>query len=428
MGDYGSGIRRHQGLGDRKLKVVRLSELLNVLKLPPNAEACPMENMCAFCVETQERTLVFAALKDDSADWIEKLCHNTFQKSSRPHLNKPQMEENAIYASVDDVSDFRVVLHMTDAAERCGLQGSYWLQVGHETLILKDTQRNFVREWPYELLRRYGKDKGILSIEAGRRCDCGPGTFLFETPQAEKIFALIQSTIKRKTSPVPSGAPILEVEKAVVSGIQTHSPLPRVPDMTSMAALLENKLRTQEEREESAPSHPAPITLMPLPSLPTQDNLSKSGLGAHSDAVYADPAECVQSAPQLKVTTALYVDPACLLPLKPPSSSDPKLERQDSVYAEVYDKISPAQNKSNVLHVQQGVRSLADEEPIYSEPLKEARKVSPKVEQKADPFAHLYAQVCKPLKRPSSPKTNSSASAKATDQKGDVVYENLGVI
>ena len=35
--------------------------------------------MSAFCVETQDRTMVFAALKDDCVEWVEKLCHSTFQ-------------------------------------------------------------------------------------------------------------------------------------------------------------------------------------------------------------------------------------------------------------------------------------------------------------------------------------------------------------
>lgn len=37
------------------------------------------DNMSAFCVETQDRTMVFAALKDDSVDWVNKLRTSTFQ-------------------------------------------------------------------------------------------------------------------------------------------------------------------------------------------------------------------------------------------------------------------------------------------------------------------------------------------------------------
>lgn len=41
--DSSPGIRRHHHPHvDKKIKVVRLSELLSVVRLPPNAEACPM--------------------------------------------------------------------------------------------------------------------------------------------------------------------------------------------------------------------------------------------------------------------------------------------------------------------------------------------------------------------------------------------------
>uniref|UniRef100_H3C8A4 IRS-type PTB domain-containing protein n=1 Tax=Tetraodon nigroviridis TaxID=99883 RepID=H3C8A4_TETNG len=198
--DGSPGLRRHHHPHtDKKIKVVRLSELLSVVRLPPNAEACPKENMSAFCVETQDRALVFAALKDDCLAWVEALCHSTFQQGFQQGSGQLCMEENQIYASADEVSEFLVEVQKSDAATRCDLQGAYWLQVGQEALLLKDTQKKSVlREWPYEMLRRYGKDKGALTIEAGRRCESGPGSFIFETPQAEKIFYLIQATIKQK--------------------------------------------------------------------------------------------------------------------------------------------------------------------------------------------------------------------------------------
>lgn len=41
-GDHTAGVRRHiHAHLDRRLKVVRLSELLSAVRLPPNAEACP---------------------------------------------------------------------------------------------------------------------------------------------------------------------------------------------------------------------------------------------------------------------------------------------------------------------------------------------------------------------------------------------------
>lgn len=58
------------------------------------------------------------------------------------------------------VAEFWVVVQVSEAATRCNLLGSYWLQVDSEELRLKDVQKNnIVQEWPYKLLRRYGTDK-----------------------------------------------------------------------------------------------------------------------------------------------------------------------------------------------------------------------------------------------------------------------------
>lgn len=448
-GDLGAAVRRHhQPHGDRK--VVRLSELIQVLKLPSNAEACPMENMAAFCVEAQDRTMVFAAPKDECLDWVDKLCQSMFQRGGGSNPNQHHMEENQIYVSADEAPEFWVVIQRTDAAARCGLQGAYWLEVDREALLLRETQKKkIVQEWPFELLRRYGKDKLTLTIEAGRRCDSGPGTFVFETQQAENIFSLIQSTIKRKTSSAASGSQNLEAEKVVVANIQAHSPLPKIPDMTGMAALLENQLRTLGRKspalEDRSPTQvdlvsksesvqPAPITLMPLPLVPTHEG---GHHGGQSDGIYADPADCIK--PVLKPTAALYVDPASVLPLKPPGSREPpvpcsNLRTMDSVYSEVYDKISPDQNKQNVLLS----KANKNKEPIYTEPMSNKDKVPQRTETKPDPFEHLYAKVCKtppsssPTSSPSTAVSTPASSVIATtmnkESLDDIVYENLGII
>ncbi|KAI3352631.1 hypothetical protein L3Q82_019211 [Scortum barcoo] len=426
--------------------------------------------MSAFCVETQDRTIVFAALKDDCVEWVEKLCHSMFQRDGDSSCNELHMQENQIYASADEDSEFWVVVQRTDAATRCDLQGSYWLQVGQEALLLKEPQKkNIVREWPYELLRRYGKDKLALTIEAGRRCNSGPGTFTFETHKAEKIFSLIQSTIKRKTSTVSLGNQDQEFEKIIVTNKQAHSHLPKTPDMTTMATILENKLRTHERKSPASElgAHaqedlvgslgclsvqPAPITLMPLPLVPTPESRTGGYLYDQSGGVYADPADCIQSVSKPLLNMAVYVDPASILPLKPPSSresftSPPKssashlcfnIDHADSVYSEVYDKINPGQNK------QAGIQSkgkTAVYEPIYTEPMSKKEEMCN--ESKLDPFAHLYTQVCKtPSYSPSSssatipscPASSSSVTAsmrttKTRDQfLDDVIYENLGII
>ncbi|XP_077936249.1 uncharacterized protein dok1a isoform X2 [Gasterosteus aculeatus] len=462
-GDHVTGARRHyQPHVDRKLKVVPLSELISVLRLPPNAEACPMENMSAFCVETRLRTMVFAALKEECVDWVEKLCRSALQRSVGSDSSQLQMEENQIYASADEASQFLVTVQKTDAATRCGLKGSYWLQVGREALLLRETQKkNIVREWSYELLRRYGKDTLAFTIEAGRRCDSGPGTFTFETPQAEKIFSSIRATINQKSSTTSLGNPNQEGENVLAAKIQAHSPLPKIPDATGIAAILENKLRikgkasaaSQESAQEdlagsseSVSVQPAPITLMPLPLVPTYGSRSGGGLGGQSEAVYADPADCIQSVTKAKPSVAVYVDPAGVLPLKPPGTpctdtlapppSDPS-DHPDPVYSEVYDKISPVQIERTEIQRNEKIECVASDEPIYSEPMAKIDEVYLQKESKADPFAHLYAHVCRRTPASSSsntlPTSSSSSTSLSTSMPtdpslDDVIYENLGII
>lgn len=311
--------------------------------------------------------------------------------------------------------------------------------------------------FPYQL---------TLSIEAGRRCDSGPGTFIFETQQAEKIFSLIQSTIKRKTPTVASGNQNQEGEKFIN---RAHSPLPKIPDRTSTDPFLENKVKTQVKKHassediqgdlicqsESGSAHPAPITLMPLPSVPTHSSPFGSPCSNPLDVVYANPAECIKSVSKLERTTAVYEDPASVLPLKPPASRDAvtptpssstphpcfNIDHPDSAYSEVYDKIIPVQNKQVVLSKAKA-KCFAKDEPIYTEPVNKKEEMSRRNENKSDPFAHLYAQVCKMLPT-SSPATSSSTTpscaaltltdstttTKDTDQSlDDVIYESLGTI
>lgn len=58
------------------------------------------------------------------------------------------------------VNEFWVSVQRSEAADRCGLSGNYWLKAESDVLILKEpkTKRN-VLVWPYKLLRRYGRDR-----------------------------------------------------------------------------------------------------------------------------------------------------------------------------------------------------------------------------------------------------------------------------
>uniref|UniRef100_A0A673FPN4 PH domain-containing protein n=1 Tax=Sinocyclocheilus rhinocerous TaxID=307959 RepID=A0A673FPN4_9TELE len=58
-------------------KIIRLSECISIL--PAVTETCPKENMAAFCVETNDKTYVFAAEKYITNEWVEKMCEIAFQ-------------------------------------------------------------------------------------------------------------------------------------------------------------------------------------------------------------------------------------------------------------------------------------------------------------------------------------------------------------
>lgn len=254
---------------------------------------------------------------------------------------------------------------------------------------------------------------------------------------------MIQSTIKEKTSSVTVSSQDQEAEK--VNNMQAHSPLPRTPDL---AATLDNKMKMQEKKSAAGEeSVQAPITLMPLPLIPSHDIPHLGGL---SEAVYADPADCIQAAPKLQQHKSLYVDPASVLPLQPPSSRStppPNADSQrfidaghpDSVYSEVYDRVIPC----SAVPVKETAPPTANPEPVYAEPVGSEKEVV-SCKKETDPFAHLYAQVRKtpPSSAPSSsshaapPCSSAAASAtvsigssKTLDQPlDDVIYENLGII
>jgi len=54
---------------------------------------------------------------------------------------------------------FLVVVQKTDAAARCGLQGTYRLLVGQDALSLTESENSrTIWSWSYRHLRRYGND------------------------------------------------------------------------------------------------------------------------------------------------------------------------------------------------------------------------------------------------------------------------------
>ncbi|KAK6324609.1 hypothetical protein J4Q44_G00039510 [Coregonus suidteri] len=471
-----SVVWKHQDKVKEK-RVIRLSEVIRVLRLPPHAEACPKDNMAAFCVETDGRRYVFAADKDDCVEWVERMCDIAFQGRSTGQQPQLQMEDNQIYVSREEVSEFRVGVKQTDAAVRCGLQGEYyWLQVTQEGLVLKEAEtRKSLQHWPYQLLRRYGRDKITFSIEAGRRSESGPGTFTFETRQADDIFNLIETAIRQQKASVFVGDDRegdTVVAKRSPNMPRARSPLPTLPDS---AAILEGSYSFRPVFSNAIGSEQCVYSQLPnligseecLYSEPA-DSIKPKAPGLNS---YLTPPTSSTLTPSIPLyprnhhgnrTEPVYADPADILSLIPPRSTPPPPPTSSScshhhgnetepVYSEVYDHVSPLPDQTQQQNQNQGGQEPGKAEPIYSEPCVGTPAKGPNT----DPFAHLYSQVCKPgssspssssssSSSPSSSLASSSSSSSSSSltitrtlasrrptagrQSPDVIYENMGVI
>ncbi|CAM9475729.1 unnamed protein product [Lampetra planeri] len=182
-------------------RVLRLADCVSVRAAP--LEVAP--RLCvAFLLETAERHFVFAAELADAAAWVRTLCELAFPKMSSDALRmemstaQMEMEENSLYGCRDSANEYWVSIHKTEASERCGLVGSYKLKGDKEDLTLKDpASGNAIYVWPYKLLRRFGRDKTSFTFEAGRRCNSGPGTFMFDTKNGNDIFTIIEESINQ---------------------------------------------------------------------------------------------------------------------------------------------------------------------------------------------------------------------------------------
>ncbi|KAM7100716.1 LOW QUALITY PROTEIN: docking protein 3 [Ciconia maguari] len=177
-------------------RVIRLSDCVSVG--PAGTESCPKAT-AAFYLTTTEKSYVMAAEQRD--EWITQLCQLAFQgakEAAQSSRTQPSpavpMEENSLYSSWQDLTEFPVLVVRTDAAARCGLHGLL-LSTLPPSLTLKDPQsRQPLLTWPYPFLRKC-QDQSIFSFEAGRRSDSGEGTFTFSTPRALELCRAVATAI-----------------------------------------------------------------------------------------------------------------------------------------------------------------------------------------------------------------------------------------
>ncbi|NXS54369.1 DOK2 protein, partial [Brachypteracias leptosomus] len=212
--------------GEGSKRLIKLSDCVHVAEASGDA-ACPKETT-PFLLETTDKRYLLAADIAEAADWIQKLCELAFrrsreeqaagkdgQKSSLGTGRKLSMEENSLYSSRGKAGleqAFEVTVRATEASERCRLWGRCILQASEEALELRDFPTlEVLYSWPYQFLRRFGRDKVTFSFEAGRRCASGEGNFEFETWQGNEIFQAIESAIDvhrgRGAEEPPRGGP-----------------------------------------------------------------------------------------------------------------------------------------------------------------------------------------------------------------------------
>lgn len=268
-------------------KVIRLAECVSVV--PVAVESPPEPGAAAFRLDTAQRSHLLAADAPSSAAWVQMLCLNAFPKGSwgpapaenPPKLSALEMLENSLYSPSWEGSQFWVTVQRTEAAERCGLHGSYVLRVEAEklTLLTVGTQSQILEpllSWPYTLLRRYGRDKVMFSFEAGRRCPSGPGNFTFQTAQGNDIFQAVETAIHRQKAQGKAG------QGQDVLRADSHE------------EVAEGKLASHPGAQELPDSPPAlyaePLDSLRIPPGPSQDSLYSDPL----DSTVAQAGEKVQ--------------------------------------------------------------------------------------------------------------------------------------
>lgn len=349
----GSGSASNEKTRKLDKKIIRLSECISIL--PALTETCPKNNMAAFCVETNDKTFVFAAEKTTAMEWMDTMCDIAFQGGTGSSLTDCnggpqdlQMSENLIYYSREEVNEFWVTIQRTEASERCGLAGSYWLKAETEALILKEpkTKRN-VLVWPYKLLRRYGRDRVMFSFEAGRRCDSGPGNFTFETKQGNEIFTLVDQAIQSQKALAEerhlSGTPNFDPDcplslQHIRSGVPVSVITPGSGDSSSCSS--------READGDSGGSKPGSADGV-LGKREGGDGAGRGqgGGGGHKGRSLPDPPAPRGTAgkvvPQLDEQASLYSEPADSVRLLIPSS--------DGLYSDPVDTIKGQNQTSSPL-------------------------------------------------------------------------------
>lgn len=132
---------------------------------------------------------------------------------------------NTEYQSLD-MWTYNVEMSDTDASLRCQLFGPYRLQLTKQGFfLLTINERRVLYQWPYHFIRRFGKSQNTFTIQAGRKCESGEGSFCFATKPGEslEIFQRVnqltlqlkasQNELAADNSPTPRGTAKPEIKR-----------------------------------------------------------------------------------------------------------------------------------------------------------------------------------------------------------------------
>ncbi|KAM8808518.1 docking protein 1 [Eudromia elegans] len=385
-------------LGTKRLdkKIVRLADCISVA---PAAEGGPRDGTATFCLETSDRSYLFAADKQQSQEWVAKLCEIAFPGNSLSNASTAarrgregsgeaptlEMAVNSIYYSRDEANVFWVTVQRTEAAERCELRGAYVLKAERDSLVLKDPQtKETLYVWPYRLLRRYGRDKVMFSFEAGRRCDSGPGNFTFETKQGNEIFRLVEACIREQKAQVEEnrqscdslesdGPSMALIRQALADSLSLEMPaegdsttVPKAGLPPRPSAMTEEREATSLLKSRTLPEPPVPQAKPVVSSTPPRSPMPKvprAGLPAEDlSSVYSEPLDSVKAF-RCRLDP-LYSDPIDSKPGSKAKVFGTALEEtklQVPLYSSMYEQVQ-ADSGSPALQLPK------QKEPIYDEP------------------------------------------------------------
>lgn len=214
----------------------------------------------------------------------------------------------------------------------------------------------------YFVLSSYIIFQMTFSFEAGRRCDSGPGTFLFETKQGDEILRLVDLAIQQQKSLAVTGG-----SSALLS---PSSPLPKRPGSGN---LLDNHINTYSDSNISpvysnpvCPIGSAEAGCVKLDTSSSQITQRHPGESISlPEIVYSNPVDAI------RLDKCMHTQPA-RSQVKKSSPGNCYNEDLEPVYSNPIDVIQPLFNtqKYGSCNLAKSVETLdyvSQSEPVYSE-------------------------------------------------------------